>query len=841
MILVLLLGLLGGLLFQKPLKASKLSAASGSEADDSRFQAVTEEELRIENERIAFTMDTATTHFEVLDKTTGKSYQSVAGIDPESGKNSIYLSEIVIDYFDGNSMENTMYSRDNSVEFGTYEVKSFEDSVRVYYEIRKMKDDFFVPAVFTQKVFEEKILAHLEAGAGKRLQKYYTLCSADRNKDQLSKYPELANQDLYIVAEMLGTTVYREITGFFQDAGYTQEDYKKDTDGMNISESAVDLPAQFLVPVEYQVNEDGFTARVLTDLIETGNDSYTLTNVQLLPSFGSAAEYNTGYFFVPDGAGGLISFAEQADASFSLQVYGVDRAVDIQQSRQLAEQVVLPVFGMNRVDSGYFAIIEKAAEAASVSGQVLGATNKSSGIYAEFALRAYDITDIGSASEVGVYNLYAQEMLHEQPGVRYILLGEDNCDYSSMADCYREYLAERGVLGEQMTEGGTALYLDFTGYVTQEASFLGIPYDKKIVLSKVESIEAIVKELQGQGVGDLSIRLKAYSYGGTENSLMDSFKITSAVGTAGDIRSLAAVLKENDGILYLDDVADVVYKDSKFDRFRKRTHAAQRINRMAVRRGDYDIVYQETKKVHSKYFAISPRYYEALVQGFAETLEKKLGDKQDYGYSWGNYGSSLTGDYNHSAVIDRVQARKFADSAIAGAEGFASILTDGGNMYAAAYADTLLNVPLSNSAFRFETESVPFYQMVLHGYRSFAGAPLNAVTDVETEWLHTIESGASMYYSCMTEDYTLIKDMENRQKLYPISTESCCKAIVSRYQEYAGVFEKLSAQRIVKHEINEDGLRLTTYEDGTTVAVNYSNDELVWGDIAVGAKSFAVQ
>jgi len=368
-----------------------------------------------------------------------------------------------------------------------------------------------------------------------------------------------------------------------------------------------------------------------------------------------------------------------------------------------------------------------------------------------------------------------------------------------------------------------------------------IPYNKKIILSRVENIESFIKELYAEDATNLSVRLKAYSHGGIKNSLMDSFQVASSVGTTEDIQSLAMSLKAHNGTLYLDHAVDTVYKNSMLDRFQKLTHATRRIDRMVVERGDYDIVIQDLEKEHNTYFSLSPKYYKSLVQNFVVSFEKQLGDKQEFGYSWANYGRKLTGDYNSSETIDRIQARKMADIAMSNTEGFGSILTDGGNVYAAKYANALLNIPLSNSSFQSVTESVPFYQMVMHGYKNYAGAPLNSVTDAETEWLKTIESGASMYYSCMTEDYTQIKDLDYRQKLYPISKELCCEDIISRYQAYASVFEKLSTQLMVKHEINEDGLCLTTYEDGTTVAVNYSSNDLLWGDITVEAKNFAVQ
>lgn len=181
-----------------------------------------------------------------------------------------------------------------------------------------------------------------------------------------------------------------------------------------------------------------------------------------------------------------------------------------------------------------------------------------------------------------------------------------------------------------------------------------------------------------------------------------------------------------------------------------------------------------------------------------------------------------------------------ADSAVAQTARFGSRLTEGGNAYALAAVDTILEIPLTDSSYRVVTEKVPFYSMVLHGYKNYAGAALNLASDAETAWLNTVESGASMYYSCMTEPYTTVKNLERRQTLYPISETLCHKEIVDRYQTWAPVFERLSAQLIDRHEITADGLHLTVYEDGTVIAVNYGMKALTWNNVTVEPRNFAV-
>ena len=112
--------------------------------------------------------------------------------------------------------------------------------------------------------------------------------------------------------------------------------------------------------------------------------------------------------------------------------------------------------------------------------------------------------------------------------------------------------------------------------------------------------------------------------------------------------------------------------------------------------------------------------------------------------------------------------------------------------------------------------------------------------DPETEWLKTIESGASLHYSCMTEDYAIIKDLSYRQQLYPVSMDLSHDSILAQYQEYEELFSRLASQTIVDHEIRQEGVHLTTYEDGTVVAVNYNGEAVIVNGTTVEAKNYAV-
>lgn len=825
---------------RKLIPSEKPKSSTSITAEEGGFLPVEEEEVFIENDNMSLVMDTATTHFTVQDKKSGAIYHSVTDVESDKAGTKKYLSELILDYYDSDSMIYTMYSQDNSVAFKTYEIKATKDAVRVYYDIRSRQETLFVPTVFTKEVFEERIISNLAAGPARRMKLYYRLYNSDDEK-MVEQYSELANQELYILIDGLTEKDHVEITDFFKDLNYTLEDYQEDIVGIENSHAGVGEDKSFLVPVEYRLTEDGFCATVLADQIETRSSSVYLANIHLLPSFAGFCEEREGYLFVPDGSGGIVSFTKNAGAVYSQQLYGVDYAVDDQLTTQISENAIMPVFGMNRGDSGFLAIIEDAAEAATIQAQVFGDTNLGTSIFARFQMLTHDVTHIAMANDgMPVFNLYATEMNDGLPSVRYVLLDKEHCDYSAMAQSYREYLVAQGILTKRIENEGTALYLDYTGYTTDAASFFGIPYDEDISLSTVEHILEYVGRLHDEGVDSFSVRLKDYTGGGTNNGMVGEFDIYKIVGNNKEVKQLAEILHSKKQTLYLEHPLGRVYKDTMFDEFNRLEHGSRRVNKMVVTRGDSDIVLGSLSKRHNDYYLLSPKYYQSLVEGFSDSVEAKLENTEYLGYSWSLFGRTLSGDYNMGQTITRGQAVTMAQNALASVEDFQSIMTEGGNMYVLPYADTIVNLPMSDSDFGTVTEAIPFYQMVVHGYVNYAGAALNTVSDSSTEFLKSIESGASLYYSCMTEDYKKIKDLSYRQKLYPVSMELCYDNIISQYQEYEELFTKLASQLIVQHDILEEGVHMTTYEDGTVVVVNYNQEPFTINNTIVEAKNYKV-
>lgn len=810
----------------KIVAADRADIFKQTSAEGGDWKTVTDGDVVIGNEHISLTLDSKTAHFTVLEKVSGKAYRSVPLETEEFTPKVEQQSEVLLTYYDGNSTKMSMNSYENSVAGESFEVKTDGSAIRVYYSIQKSKQRIFVPPVISQKTFEEQILTELESGPKRRLKGFYTLNEAEGR---------------YELNDSAGEHNYSEITGYMDAAGYTPEDYAKEAEELDLDSSAGEnMPAGFLIPVEYTLTEKGFSATILTDKITSDSDNYKLTNVELLPWFGSCGSTDSGWLMVPDGSGAIIELAQKGGATYSQGLWGSDLAVESSVKATVMQNAGLPVFALHNGNEAFFAEVTGAAPAATINAETCGNEITQSHIYADFNIRAFDLSDIGAIRKQAVFNIYASDYMAEFPQVSYTLFGEAGTTYSDMANTYREQLVQRGVLEALPEENDkTVLYLDFTGYETTDESFLGISVEGQTVLSTIGEIETALKELEARGVSGYQIRLKAYANGGIYSRVSNGFQIDKNVGTIKELQALAQSLTEQGGTLYLENNISTVFTAG--NSFKKMTHAVRGLKKTIVKAIDYDLIARTRAEAENKFYLTSPAYYDSLTENFIETLEKESGDLSLYGYSWSDFGSKLYSDFHVAMAYDRTQAVHAATEAVRRAkDSFDRIITDGSNSYVLSETTAVLNIPLRSSFLSCESYSIPFYQMVIHGYVDYAGAPMNTGGDMEGNYLASVESGANLYYSFYTSDEEPLKETQAGTLIYPTYIAASYDKVEEQYKEFDELFAGLRNRIIVAHERAAEQVFVTTYEDGTQIAVNYGKTEETVNGRTVPARGFVM-
>ena len=154
------------------------------------------------------------------------------------------------------------------------------------------------------------------------------------------------------------------------------------------------------------------------------------------------------------------------------------------------------------------------------------------------------------------------------------------------------------------------------------------------------------------------------------------------------------------------------------------------------------------------------------------------------------------------------------------------------------YADIVTDMNLGGNRYVLLDKYIPFYQIALHGLIDYTGEAMNLQGDYQTELLRSVEYGAGLNYAFTAEKASVTQETEYTG-LYGTtfaSWEEEAKAAILRYQEEA---KGLNQQRITGHEILNEYVTVTTYEDGTKIYVNYGTEEYS-GEAKVHARDYLI-
>ena len=797
----------------------------------------------LNNENLTLKISAVDTHFVLTDKKSGLTYYSSAEASEDASTNS----EVVLTYYDKDSVKNILYSSKNSVDFGAFTVKTDGNAIRVYYTLRKSEMIYFVPSAFDRNTFEKTILSSLSYSQQRRLGMFYKeYLTSDNDFDttrQKENYKYLKKRDMYILSSDLGESDYKEITELMQEVGYTADQYAEDSKRLSIVDANSSMMMEFTVPVEYRLTPDGFEAEVLTDLITITNDSYIPTNVSLLNAFGMCGREEKASLLIPDGSGAIIETDKNTDVTYKRMIYGDDPVIQNTASVQNVRSVPLPVFGMERENDGYFAVIKSLDSAAYINAVSAGSTNEYSRIYASFDIYPFDLTDVGKDMAIPVYNLYSEHQYLEHPVIRYYLLGKENKNYVSMAKIYRTYLIETQKISEEMlAKKKPSVYLDFIGLSSKQSAIMGVGYSKKITLSTIKGITDALHYLNENGIKNVNIRLKGYSSGETVHGIDDHFAIDGNIGSKSDLVLLATEVKKQNGILFLENDFERVYNNSLFDSFNALNHSARQMNQIVARSGKYDIVSNDLQEKFDICYLVSPRYYRSVYLHFTDSLTKRIRNDIKFGYSTAYLGEYLISDFSPKQNIDRSMSLTAYKSVLEDAKSkYEGVLTEVGNAYVLGAANHIINLPLSDSGFTLATHSIPFYQIALHGYVSFAGQAINTCSDPVKEMLLSAETGAAWYYSCLTESRDVLREADNLQEFLCTSFDDIKNDVVERSKSFTDKIPDLSNCTIEMHSEFDTNVYETVFSDGTAVLVNYNSYDYNKNGIFIEALNFAVQ
>lgn len=749
-----------------------------------------------------------------------------------------YMSQVLLNYYDENNKSTIFTSyRDallNNSEYApTVKCYAMDNGIRVAYKIGKSIDYYLLPDVLTVDTYNS-ICDLLTPAQKNQFESFYLLNVYDEiDKEQqqaiASKYPLIKSEDLYIVQSVAKTRKTKFVSEVLRPVGWTLEKVEEEYKKINyVSETPAE--ANFFITIEYTLDNDGLHVNVPADQIKYDDDNFKLYSVSVLPYFGTVTDGSDGYVFVPDGSGSLFDIKTETKNSVSLPFYGPDHTQWTKSINGTMKQATLPVFGVTNGDNSFVAYVDNG------SGQGFIEYNP---LYSDVTPYAYigteyQLAEFDSYLPSGMSNLsnllkFASKPYDKDITISYNFLTGEKSNYVGMAEKVRNK-----VFGDKqkLSDDSTKFYYETYGAVLRSETFVGYAYNTTRALTTVEQCGEIYDSLIANGVKNIAVRYNNLYGDKYENELSKIGNIQSTVGTQKSVAALAEKMKQNGDTLYPN--MELVLEKNKGTLGAASTHARFMEGTLVTYSNTSSDIAQ--KAIAVPFTQIVNK--SSTILSNIDSIMKRMSKLGTGAVALSTIGDTMFSDFEENTV-HREQVRTDTQKLLEKLSADNKIMVDVGNAYALPYADDVLNIPMDNSGLSFASESVPFMQIVVHGYVSYAGDALNLADNYNMLILKSVEYGAGVRYILNYAKPEMVKDT-NYSDLYSTNYERWFDTAVADYKRIAEALDGVQNCVITGHDKVAEGVYVTTYENGRRIAVNYTENDSTVDGVTVPAQGFVV-
>lgn len=549
-----------------------------------------------------------------------------------------------------------------------------------------------------------------------------------------------------------------------------------------------------------------------------------------------------GYVFVPDGCGGLIRFAdnEVAFTEYVGDVYGPDLSTETYYYSSATDVVplknpVMPVFGVAHGDS-QAAFVSYANEGAEYMEIIVRPEENKKVLYTwAYPRFEYNSTYFQVYNKQGAgYFSMRQEPEHVNVSMVYTFLAGDgskgdsfSADYCGMAAAYREHLIESGELRESnSTKGEMPIRIDFI----MGDSKSGILGEEQVTVTNVDDIDEILSTLQNDGIRNINSGIIGWQKGGETLTRPDKLKFTGSIGRKGTFEKLIDKYNElGIDVSFARETSTINNKMTSYFNV-----AAKHINTWYLSIGK-EALLPENAPVSQFSLATAEKTAE-----WSTHLANKLpGDS----ITLSGISNILISSFDRSGIVtSATDAIGIYEEALKEISKTKKVNLSNPNMYLWKYTDRYLEMPVGTSQYVFETDTVPFLQMVLHGSLEMYAPYSNFSFYTDTDVLKMIDYNISPSFIISKEPSYLLADTVSSD-LYSTEFSQYEELICSIYLRVNEVLGEVNGYTWTDRTVLENGVIENTYDaDGKTVKViiNYTDESFKYGSNTVDAMSAKV-
>ena len=611
--------------------------------------------------------------------------------------------------------------------------------------------------------------------------------------------------------------------------------FDDDADVMYCTSDAYDIGLAFNFTIA--LKDDHIEMEVDSDSIDEYDPNFVLAKIYLLPFFGCTPHQEMdGYIFVPDGSGALMRFDENTlhTSSYTAKLYGPDGGIDTLNTvndlmaKRTDDYLVdvfratIPVYGIVHGDEQYAAmtVVESGNDYASIKASLASVITPYNWVGSIFEYRMLYSQPVSKSSSI----IRPQEKINNfKPKVSIYLLSDEDASYSGMAKKYRELLEEDGTLADaaKVYEEQIPLRLEvLASDVKQGFIFNGVQ-----TITTVDHAKEMQNKLAGKGIKNLTMVMNGWQKGGSNGNAYGNFATQNTVGSLDQLASLRDSVKNAGGNFYLQNKA-VTFNASQ-----------GRTSYLATQSIAKKLVYY----LRDNPSVMFPETYLASPQTIYNNIATATDALKGFNLSLPRYGSELYSHHEQEGVTTRGKFRKMLIQAAEKAEKKGAELSmSAPNHYMWKNVTDYFDIPMMNSQYLFESDSVPFLQILLKGYINYYAPYANQGFYTNACTLKSIEYGAYPSFLVMNADNGSLNKTP-MVDYFSLNFEDWKGTIEEVYNKVNAALKEVEGAKISEHKVLKEGVVRVTYDNGVKIYINYTSDVVKVDGVKIAKQSYAVE
>jgi hypothetical protein len=361
----------------------------------------------------------------------------------------------------------------------------------------------------------------------------------------------------------------------------------------------------------------------------------------------------------------------------------------------------------------------------------------------------------------------------------------------------------------------------------------GIVGTDEVVVTAVDDVRNILDTLSLQvGITNINSGLYGWQQGGETIAKPNSANYYRKIGSSKDFKELITNFAERSiDISYARD-----YTTINKEMINYQGNAARHVNSW----------YLELNKMYIMPFNVPVYMYGyATPKKSAEWFEKQF--KRVYPYSdsitVGGMSNILLSNYNSDGVETSItDAITLYQETFGEAKNQVKLNFETPNMYLWQYTDRFLQSPVGTSQYVFETDAVPFLQMVLHGTMEVYAPYSNFSFYTQSDILRMMDYNLSPSFIVSKEPSHFLSSTPSAD-LYSTEFDQYQGLIQEVYSQVNGVLSQVNSYSWTGRTVLKNGVIQNTYQkenDTKYIIINYTDEAVTFEQSTVAPLSAAV-